>query len=90
MSKMQILLFCTISLVLSLGAAVMLFPYAAMSHDRMQLVATPQPMENLPDIDLGPNFGHVPVTELVGYYIENPPVPQSGGSVARQQQFGGC
>lgn len=89
MNKLEIALFCVLSLGLSLGVAAWLFPHAAMSQQRLQTLQTPQPMEELPDIDLGPDFGLVPVTELVGYYIESPPAAD-GGAALRQQQFGGC
>ncbi len=89
MSKVQIMLFCAACLLLGLGGSALLFPYAAMPAAKLQYAHTPQPMESLPDIDLGSGFGQVPVTELVGYYIENPPKP-SGGTARHVQQFGGC
>lgn len=89
MNKFQILLFCGCCLLLSAGAALLLYPHATVSQKTLQFASTPQPMENLPDVDLGPNFGELPVTVLVGYYIENPPKP-SGGTVKHEEQFGGC
>lgn len=48
-------------------------------------------MENLPDINLGANFGELPVAVLVGYYIDNPPTHNTSSNTAEhEQQFGGC
>lgn len=91
MSRAQILLFCAASLLLTLGVAALLYPYAARSEADWEYAHTPQPMEALPDVDLGPDYGPVPVIELVGFYLENPPQPAAGGeSPRREQHFGGC
>lgn len=90
MNKLQILLFCGSCLLLSFGAALLLYPHATIPQKTLQFAKTPQPMENLPDINLGPNFGSLPVTELVGYYIDHPPKPAAGGTPKHEQQFGGC
>ena len=89
MSKAQMMLYCSVCLLVSLGAAALLFPYAAMPKEKLAFAHSPQPMEALPDIDLGDGFGQVSVTELVGYYIENPPQP-TGGTAKHVDQFGGC
>ncbi len=90
MSRLQILSFCGACLAVALGTAMVLFPYATLPQDTLAQAHTPQPMEALPDIDLGPNFGPVPVTELVGYWMDNPPQPQTGGVARHVEQFGGC
>lgn len=90
MKKGQILLFCGSSLLLSAGAAMLLYPHATVPQKTLEFARTPQPMENLPDIDLGPNYGQMPVTALVGYYIDNPPQASSGDTAKHEQQFGGC
>jgi hypothetical protein len=90
MNKGQILLFCGCSLLLSAGAAILLYPHATVSQKTLEFARTPQPMENLPDINLGPNFGELPVTVLVGYYLENPPQASGGDTAKHEQQFGGC
>ena len=91
MKKLQILIFCGSSLLLSLGVAVLLYPHATIPQKTLEFSKTPQDMENVPDIDLGNNFGLVSVTELVGYYIDNPPQPATASSGAQhEQQFGGC
>lgn len=90
MKKGQILLFCAGSLLLSAGAAMLLYPYATIPQKTLEYARTPQPMEKLPDINLGANFGELPVTVLVGYYLENPPHASGGDTAKHEQQFGGC
>lgn len=92
MNTRQMLMFCAGSLALSLGAAAVLFPFASVSRETLQASRSAQPVETLGEVDLGPDFGTVPVTELVGYYIENPPAaPEPGVAAApKRQQFGGC
>lgn len=90
MNKLQILLFCASCLLLSAGAVLLLYPYATISQKTLAYARTPQPMENLPDINLGANFGALPVTVLVGYYIDNPPTASSSNTAEHEQQFGGC
>lgn len=90
MTRAQILLFCGACLLLGLGGSALLFPYAAVPAKTLKMARTPQPMQDLPDINLGPNFGRLPVTELVGYYLDHPPQPKAGGVIQQEQQFGGC
>jgi len=89
-NKVQILLFCGCSLLLSAATAMLLYPQATISQKKLEYARTAQPMENLPDINLGADFGEMPVTVLVGYYIENPPQPSGGSTARHEQQFGGC
>lgn len=90
MSKIQILLFCGTCLLLSAGAVLLLYPHTTISQKKIEYAMTPQPMQNLPDVNLGPNFGELPVTVLVGYYIDNPPKPDSNTTTKHEEQFGGC
>lgn len=90
MSKLQILLFCGSCLLLSGGAAMLLYPHATLSQKKIEYARTPQPMEDIPDVNLGPNFGELPVTVLVGYYIDNPPKPSNNTTARHEEQFGGC
>ena len=90
MSKLQMLLFCATCLVLSAGTALLLYPHATMSQQELKYAKTAQPMQNLPDVNLGPEFGVLPVTVLVGYYIENPPQASGTATAQHEQQFGGC
>ncbi|MEJ2360548.1 MAG: hypothetical protein P8Z75_03840 [Gammaproteobacteria bacterium] len=90
MSKLQMLLFCGTCLLLSAGTALLLYPHATISQKKLEYAKTPQPMENLPDVNLGPNLGELPVTVLVGYYIDNPPKPSNDTTARHEEQFGGC
>jgi hypothetical protein len=90
MSKLQMILFCAATLLLSLGAAVVLFPYAAVPMKVVTAARTPKPMQDLPDINLGADYGTIPVTELVGYYMDHPPKPQVMSGGGQEEQFGGC
>jgi hypothetical protein len=91
MKTHQIALFCTGTLAASLGLAAVLYPFAVVDQDTLARSRAPQPMETLPDVDLGPDFGQLPVVELMGYYIENPPQQSDVGSPKPERQhFGGC
>jgi len=90
MSKIQILLFCGSCLLLSAGIAIVLFPHTTIPMQKIEYANTPQPMETMPDVNLGPDLGELPVTVLVGYYIENPPRENTGETARHEQQFGGC
>ena len=95
MNTSQIWLFCSGSLAVSLGLAAVIYPYAVVDGETLEMAQTPQPMEALPDVDVGPDFGLLPVTELMGYFIENPPQvlnkpPKDGASAPERQHFGGC
>ncbi len=91
MTKPQMLLFCTGSLAVSLGLAAVIYPFAVVDRETLEMARTPQPMETLPDVDVGPDFGQLPVTELMGYYIENPPeAPKDTPAAPERQHFGGC
>lgn len=91
MTKPQIILFCAGSLAVSLGLAAVIYPFAVVDRETLEMARTPQPMEILPDVDVGQDFGRLPVTELMGYYIENPPEAPKGGTPAPERQhFGGC
>lgn len=82
--------FCTVALALALLAGAVGFRFAALSPEALAAARTPTPAERLPDVDLGPGFGPVPVLELLGYYIENPPAPAGGSAEAAVKRFGGC
>lgn len=91
MNKVQILIFCSGSLLLSLLVAFLLYPHATIPQQTLEFSRTPQAMESLPDVNLGENFGSVSVTDLVGYYIDHPPQPATAGAgTQHEQQFGGC
>lgn len=83
------IIFCVSSLVASLAIAWVAFPYAALDRAVVIQAQTPQPPELLDDVDVGKGFGEVPVLELMGYYVENPPVV-AAGAAAPEIKFGGC
>jgi hypothetical protein len=83
------IIFCVSSLVASLAVAWVAFPYAALDREVIMQAQTPQPAELLDDVDVGKGFGELPVIELMGYYIENPPVV-AAGAAAPELKFGGC
>lgn len=85
------LIFCVGALVATLGLSALIYPMAALPADVVARAASPQPAEELGEVELGGGFGTVPVIELMGYYVENPPAPVTQGAVAAPQiRFGGC
>ena len=90
MAKIKIWLFCAACLLASVGVSMVLYPVAALSPDAVEKARTPRPMEELPEINLGPDFGPVPVIELIGYYLENPPQPDTTAAAKKRRHFGGC
>jgi hypothetical protein len=84
-------IFCTASVVVCLGLAWIAYPFAALDEETIALANTPQPAEQIPMIDVGGGFGQLPATELIDYYIENPPAPPTAGAAAAPEiKFGGC
>jgi len=83
--------FCSGVIVASLLVAAIAFPFASLPSNVLTASHTATPAEEVPDLDLG-EFGVVSVSDLVTYYIENPPEPISEGTAApkRVQHFGGC
>ncbi len=84
------LFYCIGSLALSLLVAVVAYPYAAMDSATVSAAASPKPAYELGTVNVGGGFGEVRVEELMTYYIDNPPAPISGASVAPRVRFGGC
>lgn len=84
------LIFCTLSLLVCVGVAWLLYPAAALPPEKLAAWTKPAAPENLPDLELG-DFGTVSVNALIGYYIENPPAPAATGApAARAVHFQGC
>lgn len=83
--------FCTVSLALTAVVLVAGFNLAAMPRQSIAAAKTPVPPESLPDIDML-GFGKVSVMDMMGYYIENPPVAATagGGATTSAKRFGGC
>lgn len=85
------MIFCTVTLLASLGLAWLFFPLAALPEKTLQAAKTPQPAETMGSINLGGGFGEVPISDLMDYYIDTPPQPAaSGAPAAPVVHFGGC
>ena len=85
------IIFCTVSLIVTVVVLGAGFNLAAMPRQTVAAAKKPVPPESLPDIDM-PGFGKVSVLDLVGYYIENPPATATaaGGAATSTKRFGGC
>jgi hypothetical protein len=92
MMNRESLVFCCVSLSVTLLVCVAGFVLAALPHDVVDAAKRPVPAETLPDIDIGGGFGKVSVIDLIGFYIEAPPAPQvAGGSASPAvRRFSGC
>ena len=87
------LIFCIASLLLTIGLSFLLYPYATLSPDELANLNTPKPMEDFDEvIDLGEDYGALTLIDLMGYYLDNPPVITAGGQAQAEpaRQFGGC
>ena len=83
-------IFCSVSLVLTVAVCAVGFSLAALPRATIAASKRPAPPETLPEIDL-PGFGKVTVIDLMGYYIDNPPAPAATGAApAAAKRFGGC
>ncbi len=85
------LLFCIGLVAGSLAIFFLAFPFAAMAPEKVAFANTPQPAENMTSVNVGEGFGTVSVSELMDYYIQNPPAPPEPGAVmAPKIRMGGC
>jgi len=83
------LMFCVGALGVSALIAVVAFPYAAISKAQIAAANSVVSAEQLGVMDLG-EFGKMPVTDLVSYYMENPPEPAAAGAAPKKIRFEGC
>ena len=84
------LIFCVLSVVIALAISIFGYPFAVVGADTLSQWRTPANAEALPDVNLG-EFGTVTVSELIEYYLENPPArPTPGAGSAREVRFQGC
>ena len=92
MMNRESLIFCGVSLAVALAVCTVGFKLAALPAETVAAAKQPAPAETLPDLDIGGGFGKVSVIELVGFYMENPPVPKGAGGDASPavKRFGGC
>jgi hypothetical protein len=84
------IIFCAGCIVATVAISWIAFPYAALDPGVVARAQTAQPAELMDDVDVGQGFGKLPVIELMGYYVENPPAVSTGGPAAPELQFGGC
>jgi hypothetical protein len=83
------LIFCAGSLVVSLAAAVVGFSFAAVPSDVLAQYRTPVNPDSLPAVAIK-GYGRVAVSDLVDFYIENPPETGLAGDSEREVRFQGC
>lgn len=86
----SILFFCIASLAGVVIVCALLFPHVSMSRAEAEAARTPVPMEEFDLVDLGRDYGELPVIELIGYYLENPPPAATAGAASKKKHFGGC
>ena len=83
------LVFCGGSLGVCLLIAVVAFPHAALSKADVTLANSLIDAEELGVMNLG-EFGDVAVSDMVTYYMENPPAPVAAGAAPKKVRFEGC
>ena len=84
------LIFCVLSVVIALAISIFGYPFAVVGADTLSQWRTPANAEALPDVNLA-EFGTVTVSELIEYYLENPPARSTpGAGSAREVRFQGC
>ena len=90
MTRLQMACFCILALAGTVGVYAALFPHASLSPAEIEAAREPLPMEEFDLIDLGSDYGQLTVFELIGYYLDNPPQPETVATVSRKKHFGGC
>ena len=83
------LIFCGGSLGACLLIAVVAFPFAALSKADVTSANSLIDAEELGVMNLG-EFGDVAVSDMVTYYMENPPAPVAAGAAPKKVRFEGC
>ena len=83
------LIFCGSALALCLGLAALAFPFAALPPAKAASAKTAVDAATLGEINLG-SFGKVSVSDMMSYYIENPPEPETGAAATKKVRFEGC
>jgi hypothetical protein len=86
------LIFCSSALTISLIILLLIFPFAKLSPEAMKQMNTPKNIEEFDlSINMGADYGELPIIDLMGYYMENPPVINDNtSSKIPERQFGGC
>ena len=84
------LIFCALSLIVTLGLAAFAYPYAALSVEKIAKSGQSVEAGEIPDLDLG-DFGIVSTSEMLDYCIESPPVTTNAvGESVRRVRIQGC
>jgi len=89
MLSREVIIFNSISLAITIGLSVMFYPSASVSGETSTALNTPLSAEEFEDMDLGPDYGKVPVLELMEFYMEFPPAKKAVEG-AKREHFGGC
>ena len=66
------IIFCILSLVISLLIAFTIFPLVSLRDKELQNASTPKSAEEFEAFDLG-HFGSVTVMEMLEHYLSSPP-----------------
>ena len=83
------LIFCVAAVLGSIAVSAAAFPLAATSAAKLAASKTPLEADEMGAVDLG-DFGTVSVLDLVSYYMENPPAPETPGTKKKKVHFQGC
>lgn len=85
------LIFCALSVIAAIVLSVIGYGFAALPDDVVAATRTPQPAAEMGMVDIGDGFGEVAVSDLLDFYIENPPVKSETASAEPpERRFGGC
>ena len=90
MTHLKIISFCALCLLATISLFAALFPYSAMTREQVISAQQPLPMEDFAPVDLGEDYGQLSVFDLIGYYIDNPPKPETVDNEPGKKYFGGC
>ncbi len=85
------LIFCALSVVAAIVLSVIGYGIAALPDDVVAATKSPQPAEDMGLVDIGDGYGEVAVSDLLDFYLENPPVKtETAVSAPPERRFGGC
>ncbi|MFP6776707.1 MAG: hypothetical protein VCA13_08075 [PS1 clade bacterium] len=91
-SQTQGFISCSAILAVTLVPLVVLFQFAKLPEKTITWSQQPLPIENFDlVIDMGEDYGTASIIELMGNYIENPPIIVKGlNNTDTKREFGGC
>jgi hypothetical protein len=94
MDNVKVLLFCTVTLAVTLAVCVMAGRAVMVPQATAESATIPQPVEAFTQpIDVGAGLGQVSVNRLMEYFVAHPPRADNGTGGAPAlpvQHFGGC